>query len=184
MIARCIALGLPIADVPIRTIYAGEPSHIRPVAPFHGVPARDPRCATHRQRRLNGPVSRGACARSAPAIGQTHCPDAVRDVPSHAHGTGRRYREPSAGRWTAGARYVRSRVRDQPGSRVEQVSVVQHERHGPGWLRRRQRRRGRRRAVPRRARQGDADDGSRRAGAQRRGDRAAPPVAYRRDPRS
>jgi len=30
MIARCIALGLPMADVPIRTIYAGEPSHIRP----------------------------------------------------------------------------------------------------------------------------------------------------------
>jgi glycosyltransferase involved in cell wall biosynthesis len=30
MIARCIALGLPIADVPIRTNYAGEPSHIRP----------------------------------------------------------------------------------------------------------------------------------------------------------
>jgi glycosyltransferase involved in cell wall biosynthesis len=30
MIARCIALGLPTADVPIRTIYAGEPSHIRP----------------------------------------------------------------------------------------------------------------------------------------------------------
>jgi glycosyltransferase involved in cell wall biosynthesis len=30
MIARCIALRLPIADVPIRTIYAGEPSHIRP----------------------------------------------------------------------------------------------------------------------------------------------------------
>ena len=30
MIARCIALGLPIADVQIRTIYAGEPSHIRP----------------------------------------------------------------------------------------------------------------------------------------------------------
>ena len=30
MIARCIALGLPITDVPIRTIYAGEPSHIRP----------------------------------------------------------------------------------------------------------------------------------------------------------
>jgi glycosyltransferase involved in cell wall biosynthesis len=30
MIARCIASGLPIADVPIRTIYAGEPSHIRP----------------------------------------------------------------------------------------------------------------------------------------------------------
>jgi glycosyltransferase involved in cell wall biosynthesis len=30
MIARCIALGLPIAEVPIRTIYAGEPSHIQP----------------------------------------------------------------------------------------------------------------------------------------------------------
>ena len=30
MIARCIALGLPRADVPIRTIYAGEPSHIEP----------------------------------------------------------------------------------------------------------------------------------------------------------
>jgi glycosyltransferase involved in cell wall biosynthesis len=30
MIARCIALGLPIASVPISTIYAGEPSHIRP----------------------------------------------------------------------------------------------------------------------------------------------------------
>ncbi len=32
MIARCIALGLPIAEVPIRTIYAGAPSHIRPFA--------------------------------------------------------------------------------------------------------------------------------------------------------
>ena len=30
MIARCIALGLPLTDVPIRTIYRGEPSHIRP----------------------------------------------------------------------------------------------------------------------------------------------------------
>jgi len=30
MIARCLALGLPIDSVPIRTIYAGEPSHIRP----------------------------------------------------------------------------------------------------------------------------------------------------------
>jgi glycosyltransferase involved in cell wall biosynthesis len=30
MIARCIALGLPIDWLPIRTIYAGEPSHIRP----------------------------------------------------------------------------------------------------------------------------------------------------------
>jgi hypothetical protein len=30
MIARCIALGLPIASVPIRTIYAGQSSHIRP----------------------------------------------------------------------------------------------------------------------------------------------------------
>jgi glycosyltransferase involved in cell wall biosynthesis len=32
MIARCIALGLPIAWVPIKTIYAGEPSHIQPAA--------------------------------------------------------------------------------------------------------------------------------------------------------
>ena len=34
MIARCIALDLPMSDVPIRTIYAGEPSHIRPWAHF------------------------------------------------------------------------------------------------------------------------------------------------------
>ena len=32
MIARCIALELPLAWVPIRTIYAGEPSHIKPLA--------------------------------------------------------------------------------------------------------------------------------------------------------
>lgn len=30
MIARCIALGLPLEWIPIRTIYAGEPSHIEP----------------------------------------------------------------------------------------------------------------------------------------------------------
>ena len=30
MIARCLALGLPLDSVPISTIYAGEPSHIRP----------------------------------------------------------------------------------------------------------------------------------------------------------
>jgi glycosyltransferase involved in cell wall biosynthesis len=34
MIARAIALGLPIAWVPIRTIYAGESSHIRPWTHF------------------------------------------------------------------------------------------------------------------------------------------------------
>ncbi len=34
MIARCIALGLTMEWVPIRTIYAGEPSHIRPLAHF------------------------------------------------------------------------------------------------------------------------------------------------------
>jgi glycosyltransferase involved in cell wall biosynthesis len=34
MIARSIALGLPLEWVPIRTIYAGEPSHIRPWAHF------------------------------------------------------------------------------------------------------------------------------------------------------
>jgi hypothetical protein len=32
MIARCIAMDLTMAWVPIRTIYAGEPSHIRPFA--------------------------------------------------------------------------------------------------------------------------------------------------------
>lgn len=31
MIARCIALGLSIGWVPIRTIYAGAPSHVRPL---------------------------------------------------------------------------------------------------------------------------------------------------------
>jgi glycosyltransferase involved in cell wall biosynthesis len=31
MIARAIALGLPVADVRVRTIYRGEPSHIRPL---------------------------------------------------------------------------------------------------------------------------------------------------------
>jgi glycosyltransferase involved in cell wall biosynthesis len=30
MIARCVALGLPLEWVPIQTIYAGEPSHIDP----------------------------------------------------------------------------------------------------------------------------------------------------------
>jgi glycosyltransferase involved in cell wall biosynthesis len=30
MIARCVALGLPLESVPIQTIYAGEPSHIQP----------------------------------------------------------------------------------------------------------------------------------------------------------
>jgi len=34
MIAHCIALGLPFAEVPISTIYAGEPSHIRPWTHF------------------------------------------------------------------------------------------------------------------------------------------------------
>ena len=34
MIARCIALGLRINWVPIRTIYAGEPSHIQPLRHF------------------------------------------------------------------------------------------------------------------------------------------------------
>jgi glycosyltransferase involved in cell wall biosynthesis len=34
MIARCIALGLPMEWVPIRTIYAGEPSHIEPLRHF------------------------------------------------------------------------------------------------------------------------------------------------------
>ena len=57
MIARCIALGLPIGWVPIRTIYAGEPSHIRPWRHFTsscGSPAtRDgSSAAADRPRRL------------------------------------------------------------------------------------------------------------------------------------
>ena len=52
MIARCIALGLPIAWVPIRTIYAGEPSHIRPWRHFTELPARQPRRAPDRAGRL------------------------------------------------------------------------------------------------------------------------------------
>jgi glycosyltransferase involved in cell wall biosynthesis len=49
MIARCIALDLPIAWVPIRTIYAGEPSHIRPWAHLTGFlrAARDARRIVH-----------------------------------------------------------------------------------------------------------------------------------------
>ena len=45
MIARCIAMELPIAWLPIRTIYAGEPSHIQPWAHFTGFlrSARDAR---------------------------------------------------------------------------------------------------------------------------------------------
>jgi glycosyltransferase involved in cell wall biosynthesis len=34
MITTCVREGWPIAWVPIRTIYAGEPSHIRPIAHF------------------------------------------------------------------------------------------------------------------------------------------------------
>ena len=50
MIARCIALGLPIAWVPIRTIYAGEPSHIRPWTHFTGFL----RAAREARRIVNG----------------------------------------------------------------------------------------------------------------------------------
>ena len=52
MIARCIALGLPIAWVPIRTIYDGEPSHIRPRRHLTEFLRVDPRRPTDRQRRL------------------------------------------------------------------------------------------------------------------------------------
>lgn len=50
MIARCIALDLPIAWVPIQTIYAGEPSHIRPWAHFTSFlrASRDARRIVHR----------------------------------------------------------------------------------------------------------------------------------------
>ena len=49
MIARAIAMDLPIAWVPIRTIYAGEPSHIRPWAHFRSFlgAARDARRIVH-----------------------------------------------------------------------------------------------------------------------------------------
>jgi glycosyltransferase involved in cell wall biosynthesis len=53
MIARCIALDLAIAWVPIRTIYAGEPSHIRPWAHFTSFlgAARDARRIVRRAER-------------------------------------------------------------------------------------------------------------------------------------
>ncbi len=49
MIARCIALDESLAWVPIRTIYAGEPSHIRPWAHFTSflAAARDARRIVH-----------------------------------------------------------------------------------------------------------------------------------------
>ena len=49
MIARAIAMDLPIGWVPIRTIYAGEPSHIRPWAHFRSFlgAARDARRIVH-----------------------------------------------------------------------------------------------------------------------------------------
>jgi glycosyltransferase involved in cell wall biosynthesis len=51
MIARAIAHDLPIAWVPIRTIYAGEPSHIRPVTHLTSFlrAARDARHIVHRR---------------------------------------------------------------------------------------------------------------------------------------
>ena len=53
MIARCIAMDLPIAWVPIRTTYAGEPSHIRPWAHFTGFlrAAREARTIVRNGRR-------------------------------------------------------------------------------------------------------------------------------------
>lgn len=53
MIARCIALDLPMAWVPVRTIYAGEPSHIRPWAHFTSFlrVARDARRIVRASRR-------------------------------------------------------------------------------------------------------------------------------------
>jgi glycosyltransferase involved in cell wall biosynthesis len=49
MIARCIAMDEPIVWVPIRTIYAGEPSHIRPWAHLTSflAAARDARRIVH-----------------------------------------------------------------------------------------------------------------------------------------
>lgn len=59
MIARAIALDLPIGWVPIRTIYAGEPSHIRPVTHLTGFlrAARDARRIV--RRAVRGPTGTG-----------------------------------------------------------------------------------------------------------------------------
>ena len=58
MIARAIALDMPIAWVPIRTIYAGEPSHIQPWGHFTSFvrAARDARrIVRHGRRTAPGP---------------------------------------------------------------------------------------------------------------------------------
>jgi glycosyltransferase involved in cell wall biosynthesis len=59
MIARAIALGFPIAWVPIRTIYAGEPSHIRPWPHFTGfvrAARRNPEKCGHGRMWLGAPA--------------------------------------------------------------------------------------------------------------------------------
>ena len=43
MIAVCLRSGWTLSWVPISTIYAGEPSHVRPVAHLRALRARDPR---------------------------------------------------------------------------------------------------------------------------------------------
>ncbi len=82
MIARCIALRLPMADVPIRTIYAGETSHIRPlhhVAEFLRVSGKRGSCAGERQgaadraRRLRL-RQLDACSASVAACSAQKCP--------------------------------------------------------------------------------------------------------------
>jgi len=62
MIARCIALDLPLHWVPIRTIYAGEPSHIRPWPHFVGFlrASRDARRIVRAGRGRAGPGRGGS----------------------------------------------------------------------------------------------------------------------------
>lgn len=62
MIARCIALDLPLRWVPIRTIYAGEPSHIRPWSHFVGFlrASRDARRVVRAGRGRAGPGRGGS----------------------------------------------------------------------------------------------------------------------------
>ena len=89
MIARCIALGLPIAWVQIRTIYAGEPSHIQPWRHFTEFVR-----VTRKARRITRRpfIGRVTCqtGMSPSALMRPHDFTALppRAVAHHAHGAG------------------------------------------------------------------------------------------------
>ena len=79
MIARCIALGLPIEWVPIRTIYAGEPSHIRPwrhLTQFVRV-SRDARRIARGQRAMTQARRPASAGRAWPASSWRRSPSAA-----------------------------------------------------------------------------------------------------------